>query len=71
MTTVTSDDIVEMRDEGFKSSAKLHDGFFHPFNGPLAKNGFATPVGWVIWVFNLLPSWAFMVLVSMFSRTMM
>ncbi|KAI1090107.1 hypothetical protein F5B19DRAFT_464673 [Rostrohypoxylon terebratum] len=71
MTTVTSDDIVAMRDEGFKSSAKLHDGFFHPFNGPLAKNGFATSVGWVIWVFNLLPSWAFMVLVSMFSRTMM
>ncbi|KAI0098580.1 hypothetical protein F4776DRAFT_669297 [Hypoxylon sp. NC0597] len=71
MTTVTSDDIVALREEGFKSSAKLHDGFFHPFNGPLAKNGLATPVGWILWAFNLLPSWAFMILVSIFSRTMM
>ncbi|KAI2467273.1 hypothetical protein F4781DRAFT_315621 [Annulohypoxylon bovei var. microspora] len=71
MTTVTADDITSMRDEGFKSSAKLHDGFFHPFNGPLAKNGLAAPVGWILWAFNLLPSWAFMILVSIFSRTMM
>ncbi|KAI1389035.1 uncharacterized protein F4822DRAFT_404761 [Hypoxylon trugodes] len=71
MTTVTSDDIVALQKEGHKSSTKLHDGFFHPFNGPLAKNGVATPVGWVLWAFNLLPSWAFMVLVSIFSRTMM
>ncbi|KAI1780862.1 hypothetical protein F4818DRAFT_19251 [Hypoxylon cercidicola] len=71
MTTTTSDDIVTLQTEGYKSSAKLHDGFFHPFNGPLAKYGVATPVGYVLWFFNLLPSWAFMVLVSFFSRNMM
>ncbi|KAI2773712.1 hypothetical protein F4815DRAFT_450267 [Daldinia loculata] len=71
MTTVTSDDIIQLQQEGYKSAAQLHDGFFHPFNGPLAKNGLATPVGWVLWVFNLLPSWAFMILVSIFSRSMM
>ncbi|KAI1802582.1 hypothetical protein F4811DRAFT_389699 [Daldinia bambusicola] len=71
MTTVTSDDIVELQAEGYKSSAHLHDGFFHPFNGPLAKNGLAVAAGWVLWAFSLLPSWAFMILVSIFSRSMM
>ncbi|KAI4866955.1 hypothetical protein F4820DRAFT_230992 [Hypoxylon rubiginosum] len=71
MTTATSDDIVTLQKEGYKSSAKLHDGFFHPFNGVLAKNGVATPVGYILWGFNLLPSWAFMILVSLLSRTMM
>ncbi|OTB01049.1 hypothetical protein M426DRAFT_323830 [Hypoxylon sp. CI-4A] len=71
MTTVTSDDIAELQTEGYKSVAKLHDGLFHPFDGTLAKNGLAIPAGWVLWVFNLLPSWAFMILVSIFSRTIM
>ncbi|KAI5864432.1 hypothetical protein GGS23DRAFT_604625 [Durotheca rogersii] len=71
MTTVTSDDIVEFRKEGYKSSAKLHDGYFHPFDGPIAKNGLSTPFGYIIWAFNILPSWAFMVLISMLSRSMM
>ncbi|KAI0006965.1 hypothetical protein F4779DRAFT_620040 [Xylariaceae sp. FL0662B] len=71
MTTVTADEIVQLQKEGFKSSAKLHDGFFHPFNGPLAKNGLSTPVAYILWAFNLLPSWAFMILISIFSRNMM
>ncbi|KAI1076417.1 hypothetical protein F5B20DRAFT_572857 [Whalleya microplaca] len=71
LTTTTADDILELQKEGFKSKAKLHDGFFHPFNGPLAKNGLSTPVGYILWAFNILPSWAFMILVSILSRTMM
>ncbi|KAI0181622.1 hypothetical protein GGR52DRAFT_46215 [Hypoxylon sp. FL1284] len=71
MTTTTSDDIVALQQDGYKSSTRLHDGFFHPFNGPLAKNGFGAPMGYVLWFFNLLPSWAFMILVSFFSRSMM
>ncbi|KAL7624165.1 hypothetical protein AAE478_005722 [Parahypoxylon ruwenzoriense] len=70
-TTVTSDDIIKFQKEGYKSAAKLHEGFFHPFNGPLAKNGLSIPVGYILWFFNLLPSWAFMILVSIFSRSMM
>ncbi|ORY60109.1 uncharacterized protein BCR38DRAFT_488295 [Pseudomassariella vexata] len=70
-TTTTSDDIVQLQQDGFKEKAKLHDGMFHPFNGSLAKNGLSIPVGYVLWGFNLIPSWLFMIVVSMLSRTMM
>jgi hypothetical protein len=47
------------------------DGYFHPFDGPIAQAGIAKPLGYVIWVFALIPSWMFMIGVSFFSRTMM
>ncbi|KAF3013196.1 hypothetical protein E8E14_003699 [Neopestalotiopsis sp. 37M] len=71
MTTVTSDDFVKLQQDGYKEQAKLHDGIFHPFNGWFAQNGLSTIVGYVLWFFNLIPSWLFMVCVSMLSRTMM
>ncbi|KAI0161430.1 hypothetical protein GGR57DRAFT_357708 [Xylariaceae sp. FL1272] len=71
LTTVTSDDFTQLRGDGYKTEAKRHEGFFHPFNGPLAQNGLAVPAGYVLWAFSLLPSWAFMILISMFSRRMM
>ncbi|KAI1341717.1 hypothetical protein F5Y15DRAFT_345718 [Xylariaceae sp. FL0016] len=71
LTTTTSEDLAELQKGDYKSEAKLHDGVFHPFNGALAQNGVAVPVGYILWFFNLLPSWAFMILISMFSRTMM
>ncbi|KAI1843083.1 hypothetical protein JX265_005136 [Neoarthrinium moseri] len=71
LTTVTSDDFAQLQKEGHKTNAKLHDGIFHPINGWFAQNGVQTPVGYVLWFFNLVPSWLFMVVVSMVSRTMM
>ncbi|KAI0484400.1 hypothetical protein GGR56DRAFT_23868 [Xylariaceae sp. FL0804] len=70
-TTTTSDDLIELQKSDYKSELKLHDGMFHPFNGPLAQNKLSTPVGYIIWAFNILPSWAFMVIISMVSRSMM
>jgi hypothetical protein len=70
-TTTTSEDIVTLQKEGVKDKAKLHDGMFHPFNGWFAQNGLSIPVGYVLYVFNLIPSWAFMIGVSMLSRSMM
>ncbi|KAI5925497.1 hypothetical protein F4810DRAFT_54017 [Camillea tinctor] len=71
MTTVTSDDFIELQKNDYKTAAKLHDGSFHPFNGQVAQYGASIPVGYVLWFFNLLPSWMFMIIVSMFSRSMM
>ena len=71
MTTVTSDDFVQLHKDGFKTATKLHDGFFHPYSGQLAQYGLSTAVGYVLWVMNAIPSWAFMIGVSMLSRTMM
>ncbi|KAI1816425.1 hypothetical protein GGS20DRAFT_538265 [Poronia punctata] len=71
MTTTTSDDLVQLHKNGYKEEAHLHDGLFHPFNGAIAQNGLSTVVGYVLWAFSLVPSWAFMIFVSFFSRRMM
>ncbi|RDL39253.1 Uncharacterized protein BP5553_03593 [Venustampulla echinocandica] len=44
---------------------------FHPFDGPLAVYGLAVPLGYVLWVFATVPSWAFMIGISFISRTIM
>ncbi|KAI0518173.1 hypothetical protein F5B22DRAFT_74718 [Xylaria bambusicola] len=71
LTTTTSEDLVKLHADGYKTVAKEHDGIFHPFNGPIAKNGLSVPAGYTLWAFSLLPSWAFMVVISLFSRRMM
>ncbi|KAI2631659.1 hypothetical protein GGS21DRAFT_154644 [Xylaria nigripes] len=71
LTTTTSEDYVKLQNGGYKTLAKEHDSLFHPFNGALVQNGLSIPAGYVIWAFSLLPSWAFMVLVSFFTRRMM
>lgn len=54
----------------YKSIAPA-DGYFHPFDGPLAQYGLAVPLGYVFWFFNVVPSWLFMIAISFFSRNMM
>ncbi|KAJ9138658.1 Peptidyl-tRNA hydrolase [Pleurostoma richardsiae] len=74
LTTTDSKTITDLHKSfkaGDKSSFKLHDGYFHPFNGPLAQNGLAVPVAWGLWLLNAVPSWAMMIGVSFLSRTMM
>jgi len=69
LTTVTSDDIFALKDN--REGATLLDSWFHPFNGKAVELGLAIPFGYVTWVFNVVPSWAMMLLVSFASRSMM
>lgn len=71
LTTVTSDDLIQLQKDGYRTVAEEHDGVFHPFNGALAQNGLSIPAGYLLWAFGLLPSWAFMIFISLFSRRMM
>ncbi|KAI1179620.1 hypothetical protein F4777DRAFT_438773 [Nemania sp. FL0916] len=71
LTTTTSDDLIQLHKDGYRTVAREHDGLFHPFNGALAQYGLSIPAGWILWGFGLLPSWAFMILISLFSRRMM
>lgn len=48
-----------------------YEGYFHPFDGPIAEFGLSTPLGYALWVFGLIPSWMFMIGVSFASRTFM
>jgi len=49
----------------------LYEGYFHPFDGLFAQYGLAQPLGYVFWIFALVPSWMFMIGISFLSRTMM
>lgn len=49
----------------------LYEGYFHPFDGPLAQNGVAVPLGYLFWALNVVPSWLFMIGISFVSRTFM
>jgi len=72
LTTATSDDFVQyletVKDKGYNGTLYEHSGAFHPYDGFVANNGLAVPVGYAIWILNLVPSWAFMIGISMFSR---
>lgn len=69
LTTVTSDELVSL--QGKKDQFKVEDSIWHPFNGKLAELGVSVPFAYFLWIFNLLPSWAFMLIISFFSRSMM
>lgn len=70
-TSVTTQDIVAIHTEEKYKEHEPYEGFWHPFDGPLAKNGLAIPFGYVIWGFSAIPSWMFMIFISFFSRTIM
>jgi len=48
-----------------------YEGYFHPFDGPLAQYGLAVPLGYILWVFAVVPSWLFMIGISFISRNIM
>lgn len=70
-TTVTALDFVKLHTSKRWKEKKEYDGFYHPFNGDAHKYGLDLLTGWVIWSFNVLPNWAFMILISFASRSMM
>ena len=69
-TTTTARDIIEIHTKKTYEKTPAHDGWFHPFDGPLAQYGVNVPLGYVFWAFSLLPSWTFMILISFISRTL-
>lgn len=70
-TTVTASEIAAIHLQEKYKETEPYEGFWHPFDGPLAKFGLAIPVGWAIWGFSKVPSWAFMIGVSFLSRNIM
>jgi hypothetical protein len=48
-----------------------YEGYFHPFDGQLAKFGLAVPLGYLFWAFSVVPSWLFMIAISFISRNIM
>lgn len=72
LSTTNPEDYLELyKTREDKSQFKKKDGYFHPFDGELAKYGVAVPVAYILWGLSVVPSWAMMLGVSFLSRTMM
>lgn len=48
-----------------------YEGAFHPFDGWLVKYGLFDAAGYAGFLFSMIPSWAFMLVISMGSRYFM
>jgi hypothetical protein len=74
INTTTSETLMDLRKDEIKPGVNnfyIHNGTFHPFNGPLARYGLALPFGWGLWALNVIPSWGMMIALSFFSRWLM
>lgn len=73
LNTTTTDVkfFTDLKSSGSWKDFKLYEGYFHPFDGPLAQYNVAVPLGYVFWIFNVIPSWLFMIGISFISRNMM
>jgi hypothetical protein len=71
ITTTTVKTFTDLHASQAWKETKPYDGLFHPFDGWFAKNGLAVPLGYFFWAFAIIPSWAFMIGVSLLSRSIM
>ncbi|MCJ1476495.1 hypothetical protein MMC13_005161 [Lambiella insularis] len=70
-TTTTAQDIVQIHTQKTYLKSPTYEGYFHPFDGLLARYNLNVAVGYILWAFALVPSWMFMILISFVSRTVM
>ena len=70
-TTVTAQSIYKIHSEKSYLSVPEYTGAVHPLDGWIVKYGFVHPFAWIMWAFGAIPSWAFMIGVSLISRTVM
>ena len=70
-TRTNAQEIVQIHTQKTYEKRPAYDGAFHPFDGYLAKLYLNIPAGYGIFAFSMIPSWAFMIGISMFSRNIM
>lgn len=70
-TTVDAETIYKLHSEKAYAKIPAYEGQLHPLDGWVSKYGLLTPLGYVLYIFGVVPSWLFMITVSFFSRTMM
>ncbi|KAF2236657.1 hypothetical protein EV356DRAFT_432388, partial [Viridothelium virens] len=72
-TSVVASDIWEIAasGKGTYKDTEPYEGYFHPFDSFLAQQGLNIYLGWLIFYVAMVPSWAFMIAISFFSRSFM
>lgn len=67
-TTVTEDEITRLHTRKLYLGAPRYEGVLHPFDGWIAQYGLTEPMAVGLYYFSKIPSWAFMIGLSFFSR---
>ena len=70
-TTTTAGEIIAIHTGKTYEKEPVYEGAFHPFDGWMARFHLTKPLGHVLFYFSLIPSWAFMIVISMVSRNLM
>lgn len=71
-TRTTAQDMVALHTgKKYETTGYVNDGLFQPFDGPLAQYGVLKAVGYAKFGVSMIPSWAFMLVVSMGMRRLM
>jgi len=70
-TTTTVKTFTDLHSTKTWEKRPIYEGYFHPFDGQLAQYGLAVPLGYLFWVFGIIPSWLFMIGISFISRSVM
>lgn len=70
-SSTTVADIVGIYTSKTYEKVPVYEGAFHPFDGYLAKLGLSQPLAYLLTAFALVPSWAFMIVISLVSRSFM
>ncbi|KAI4161763.1 MAG: hypothetical protein LQ342_004595 [Letrouitia transgressa] len=70
-TTVTAKKVAEILSAKKFQDVPVYEGALHPFDGWVARYKLSKPLGYVMFTFANIPSWAFMIVISMVSRQMM
>lgn len=68
-STITPEGIYKIHSEKNYETFPAYEGALHPTDGWLAKTGLNVALGYIIFGFSAIPSWLFMIGVSLFSRT--
>ena len=71
VTTVTTQDVMELHSLGKWEEGSAVQGFFHPFDGPMAKVGVLVPFGYVMDRLGKIPPFVLMIVLSFLTRHFM
>jgi hypothetical protein len=70
-SSIAAADVADLHLKKAYEKTAVYEGYFHPFDGVLEKSGLGLPFAYVKHTLSLLPPWAPMVIVTIFSRMMM
>lgn len=70
-TTTTTQEIARIYTDKTYEKVDVYEGAFQPFDGWMAQLGLAKPIAYVLVGVSMVPSWAFMIVISFVSRNLM